>query len=75
MSTDFVRKQIYIYPRQQVLLYLLAKERGLSVSEIIRQAIDRYADKSMPGPAPGSRDSWDEAVAFMRSMGDRWGKE
>jgi hypothetical protein len=75
LDVNSLRPQTNLYlPTQQVLLNQLAEDRGLSVSEIIRQSIDRYVDKPMPEPAPGSRDSWDEAVAFMRSMADRWGK-
>jgi hypothetical protein len=72
MSTHLVRKQIYIYKRQQVLLKQLAKDRGLSESEIIRQSLDRDVDKAVTRSLQGSRDSWDETVAFMRSLADRW---
>ena len=39
--TQMVRKQIYIARRHQALLRRLSKLRGLSQSEIIRQAIER----------------------------------
>jgi predicted DNA-binding protein len=42
MSTK-VRKQIYIEAEQEAVLKRLAKETGISEAEIIRQAIDRYA--------------------------------
>ena len=41
MTTDMVRKQIYIHRRQQALLRQLARQRGTSEAEIIRRAIDR----------------------------------
>ena len=41
MTTDMVRKQIYIHRRQQYLLRQLARQRGTSEAEIIRRAIDR----------------------------------
>ena len=41
MTTDMVRKQIYIRRRQQNLLRQLARQRGMSEAEIIRRAIDR----------------------------------
>jgi len=41
MSTRMVRKQIYIYKRQDILLKRLSQARGLSEAEIIRQAIER----------------------------------
>jgi len=41
MATTMVRKQIYIQKRMDILLKKLSKARGLSESEIIRQAIER----------------------------------
>jgi hypothetical protein len=41
MTTDMVRKQIYIHRRQQNLLRQLARQRGTSEAEVIRRAIDR----------------------------------
>jgi hypothetical protein len=41
MTTDMVRKQIYIHRRQKNLLRQLALQRGMSEAEIIRRAIDR----------------------------------
>ena len=41
MTTDMVRKQIYIHRRQQNLMRQLARQRGMSEAEIIRRAIDR----------------------------------
>ena len=44
MTTNMIRKQIYLSPLQQAKLRLLAKKRGLSEAEVIRQAIDREAE-------------------------------
>jgi len=44
-----VRKQIYIDAEQEAALKRLAKDKGISEAEIIRQAIDRYA-QSLPSP-------------------------
>jgi len=44
-----VRKQIYIDAEQEAALKRLAKDKGISGAEIIRQAIDRYA-QSLPSP-------------------------
>jgi hypothetical protein len=44
MTTNLIRKQIYISPLQQAKLRLLAKKRGVSEAEIVRQAIDREAE-------------------------------
>lgn len=40
---QMIRKQIYIAKRQQLLLARLTKVRGLSESEVIRQAIEHEA--------------------------------
>lgn len=44
-----VRKQIYIDAEQEAVLKQLAKDKGISEAEIIRQAIDQYA-QSLPSP-------------------------
>ena len=41
MSETMVRKQIYITKRQDALLKRLAKQRGVSEAEVIRQALER----------------------------------
>jgi hypothetical protein len=41
MTTDMIRKQIYINQEQQNKLRKLAMQRGTSEAEVIRQAIDR----------------------------------
>jgi hypothetical protein len=40
MGDNIVRKQIYLTQQQNLLLKRLAKERGLSESEVIRQALE-----------------------------------
>ena len=67
--TDFLRKQIYISRRQQAFLKRLARERGTSESEIIRQAIDREAGKIAPDSNESSRrQAWEDAYAFMSAL-------
>ncbi len=41
MGDKMVRKQIYLTRQQNLLLKRLAKESGVSESEIIRQALER----------------------------------
>lgn len=69
MTTQMVRKQIYIQRRQDILLKRLSQARGLSEAEIIRQALERElagepvstrlypqtqpATQPRPGNAPG----------------------
>jgi hypothetical protein len=62
-----LRKQIYIEKRQRTLLKRLAKKRGVSEAEIIRQAIDHEA-AGRPDPVlPLDQDAWEEALAFMQA--------
>jgi hypothetical protein len=70
MSDMMVRKQIYLPPRQNVLLKRLAKERGVSEAEIIRQALEREAQRVKP-VSRTSKEALNELVAFARSLRDR----
>ena len=70
MSDMMVRKQIYLPRRQNQLLKRLAKQRGVSEAEVIRQALEREAQSE----APAGRDSQQalaEIVAFARSLRQR----
>ena len=69
-ETTMVRKQIYIPKRQDALLKQLAKQRGVSEAEVIRQALEREVE----APAPAMRDSkkaLDEIFAFVESLKNR----
>lgn len=62
---QMIRKQIYIQKRQQTLLRRLARTRGVSEAEIIRQALDQQLSGSgarlaLPDPA-----AWDALYRFM----------
>ena len=61
-----VRKQIYIEPRQEQTLKRLARLRGDSEAEIIRQAIDAFTTISRIPP----RDMtvWEAEKAYIRSL-------
>jgi hypothetical protein len=60
MTTQMVRKQIYIQKRQDVMLKRLSQARGLSQAEIIRQAIEHEI-----GGVPGQ-----PVLADMSAMDD-----
>jgi len=62
--THMLRKQIYIPKRQQVLLKRLAKARGLSEAEIIRQAIEREVAASAARPVVGDRSALEDFIRF-----------
>ncbi|MCW5876770.1 MAG: ribbon-helix-helix protein, CopG family [Anaerolineales bacterium] len=43
-----IRKQIYLQKKQNQALKRLAKQRGVSEAEVIRQAIDRETERDVP---------------------------
>ncbi len=61
-----VRKQIYIEPHQEAALKRLARQRGTSEAEIIRQAIDRHAGALRPQRPDLA--AWQEECAFIQSL-------
>ncbi len=61
--TDMIRKQIYIRRRQELVLRRLARARGVSEAEIIRQAIDDKLSGHLP-PIPADSFSLDSIVRF-----------
>ncbi len=65
--TQMLRKQIYIPKRQQVQLKRLAKARGVSEAEVIRQAIDREVLLTAAQPAIGDRSALEEFLRFGSS--------
>ena len=70
MSEHMIRKQIYIPRRQNLMLKRLAKQRGVSEAEVIRQALEREADRSVSA-ARDSRQALEEIIAFARSLRSR----
>ena len=65
---QMLRKQIYIEKRQQALLKRLAKKRGVSEAEIIRQAIDREAGGGAAPALPLDHEAWVQALAIMKAL-------
>jgi Zn-dependent peptidase ImmA (M78 family) len=65
MVTGMVRKQVYIYQRQEGLLKRLARRRGVSEAEIIRQAIDREAISEEVAIPADSQNAWVETMRFV----------
>ena len=60
-----VRKQIYLEDRHDAMLKRLARARGVSEAQIIRQALDRHSGAQPAGAAPDAR-AWAQALSFMR---------
>ncbi len=65
--TQMLRKQIYIPKRQQMQLKRLAKARGVSEAEIIRQAIEREVLLTAARPMVGNRSALEEFLRFGSS--------
>ncbi len=78
--SEMVRKQFYIHRRHQILLKRLARARGVSEAEIIRQAIEREAAGNASQPRQPDRSAWEEVLDFVgtRSAGGaayQWKRE
>ena len=79
-----VRKQIYLEERQEARLKRIARARGISEAEVIRQAIDRQIRRGPVASGGGDPTAWEHALRFMRSLtrsrkaggfGRRWTRE
>ncbi len=70
MSEYMVRKQIYLQRRQNHLLKRLAKQRGISEAEVIRQALEHEAQMSAP-VVRDSKKALDNLITFARSLRQR----
>jgi len=66
--TQMIRKQIYIAKRQEQILKRLAKRRGLSEAEIIRQALDRELNLGVSRRQPRDPEAWARARRLMLSL-------
>ncbi len=62
--TQMIRKQIYIQRRQQLLLKRLARRRGVSEAEIIRQAIDQQAQSAASRCLPPDPQALEAVIQF-----------
>jgi len=66
-----VRKQVYLEPRQDEWLKYLAKKRGVSEAELIRQAIDRQISGTGGAVLPPDPAAWEQALQFMLELRKR----
>jgi predicted DNA-binding protein len=60
-----VRKQIYITPEQDATLKRLAKKRGVTEADVVREAIDKV-EADADAAEERRRKAGDELVAHMR---------
>jgi hypothetical protein len=65
MGERLVRKQIYLPRRQNQLVKRLARQRGISEAEVIRQALERD-EKAVTFPAQAGTAGWDEILRFVK---------
>lgn len=63
-----IRKQIYLGKRQDVMLKRLAKARGTSEAEIIRQALDRAFNQSAIRRKQRDPEAWGRARRVMLAL-------
>ncbi len=64
---QMIRKQIYIPKRQQAVLKRIARARGISESELIRQAIDQQTLDNLQATV-SDHDAWEKALQFMLAL-------
>ncbi len=65
--SEMVRKQFYIHKRHQLLLRKLARAKGVSEAEIIRQAIEREAAGPERRPSAPDRTAWEEILRVVEA--------
>ncbi len=70
MSEYMVRKQIYIPKQQDALLKRLAKQRGVSEAEVIRQALEREVEAS-DAESAARETALQKMIAFAHSLRER----
>jgi Ribbon-helix-helix protein, copG family len=63
--TQMIRKQIYVQKRQDTLLKRMAKARGVSEAEIIREAIDQQIGGGQTSTLHPDPDAFEQAYQHM----------
>ncbi|NPV69172.1 MAG: hypothetical protein HPY55_00820 [Firmicutes bacterium] len=61
-----VRKQLYITSEHESKLKSKSSETGVSEGEIVREALSRYLDSSIPRKQGLS--NWEDEMAFIKSL-------
>ncbi len=70
MSEHMIRKQVYLHRRQNLTLKRLAKQRGISEAEVIRQALERETELSVSA-VKDSRQALNNIIVYARSLRNR----
>ena len=63
-----VRKQVYIKHHHEAILKHLARTRGVSEAELIRQAIDQQATAGQARALSPDPVAWEEAYQYMLTL-------
>jgi hypothetical protein len=66
-----IRKQVYIEPKQEILLKRLARARGVTEAEVIRNAIEREASSISLKENTFDLKAWDDLRVFILSLIDK----
>ena len=66
-----IRKQVYIEPKQEVILKRLAHTRGVTEAEIIRKAIEREAGSISSSDNTFDPKAWDDLRVFILGLIDK----
>lgn len=67
MMSEMIRKQFYIHKRHQILLKKLARAKGVSEAEIIRQAIEHEAAGTERQSIAPDRTAWEEILSVVET--------
>ena len=65
MGETMIRKQIYLPRRQNQLIKRLAKQRGISEAEVIRQALE-HTENTHTYPVHENAVGWGEILRFVK---------
>lgn len=65
--SEMIRKQFYIHKRHQLLLRKLARAKGVSEAEIVRQAIEHEAAGTERQKTAPDRSAWEEILASVEA--------
>ena len=71
-SAIVIRKQIYLDHRHNDTVQKIARARGVSEAEVIREAIDAHGGRQIRKSALDPK-AWARALKFMRSLKSRTG--
>lgn len=61
---QMVRKQIYIYKRQELQLKRISEARGISEAEVIRNALDREVNSQI-APYHYDPEAWERLMKYI----------